>query len=209
MLAPPKVDWRDLLLHAIEDAVSYQQGMVEYTYTRPSRRQAASEDVLPGTWEPVPEVGVVLDTSGSMFTAATSPTSSAEAEEGAAYGTLLQEALNEIGGILEDYGQDIGVQIFATDTAVGWADRVFDLADIELVGGGGTDMGVGLEAAYEADEPMNVLICLTDGYTPWPEEGPEGNVSVVVGIVGTTEAELQQHWPPPAWADDVIFIDEE
>jgi len=151
----------------------------------------------------------VLDTSGSMFTAAYSPTSSAEAEEGAHYGTLLQAALNEVGGILEDYGQDIGVQLFATDTAVGWADRVFDLEDIQLVGGGGTDMGAGLEAAYEAEDPVNVIICLTDGYTGWPAEGPESDVSVIIGIVGSTEAELADSYGTPAWADEVIMIDEE
>jgi predicted metal-dependent peptidase len=208
-LAPPKVDWRDLLRNAIESAIQYQRGNLEYTWSRLSRRQAASPDfLLPGMHSPIPEVAVVLDTSSSMFTAAYGKAGKDAAYEGAKFVTLLQEALHEIGGILEEYGNTIGVNVLATDTVVQSAQRVYDIEDIQLLGGGGTDMGVGLDALALLEPQPNVAICLTDGYTPWPEEHPEVDAEYIVGIVGATEAELAQSWPPPAWADETIYIDE-
>lgn len=210
-LALPKVDWRDLIRHAIEDAITYQSGDIEYTYSRLSRRQAASPGfLLPGTWEPVPEVAIVLDTSGSMLSASKASGESAAGKEGRHYGTVLMEAMNEVAGILEEFGQDIGVQIFATDTSVGWAERVFDIQDVELVGGGGTDLGEGLEQVNNAEERPNIVIGLTDGYTPWPAEPPwvGENISSIIGIIGSTEEELATTYPPPKWADEVIYIDD-
>jgi predicted metal-dependent peptidase len=208
-LAPAKVDWRDLLRNAIESAIQYQRGNLEYTWGRLSRRQVASpEFLLPGMHSPIPEVAVVLDTSGSMFTASYSATSEEMAEEGAKYTTLLHEALNEIGGLLEEYGTTVGVQVLATDNAVQSAQRVFDIEDIAILGGGGTDMGVGLAAIGLLEPLPNVVICLTDGYTPWPEERPEVEAEYVIGIVGAQEETFGEHWPAPAWADETIFIDE-
>ena len=161
-LMPAKVDWRDLLRNAIESAIQYQRGNLEYTWGRLSRRQAASPDfLLPGMHSPIPEIAVVLDTSGSMFTAAYSPESDAAAEEGAHYSTLLESALHEIGGILEEYGTTVGVNILATDTAVQSAARVYEAEDLTLLGGGGTDMGIGLMAAALFEPPHNVCLLYT------------------------------------------------
>jgi predicted metal-dependent peptidase len=157
---------------------------------------------------PIPEVAVVLDTSGSMFTAAYQKGTNEAIQEGEGYRTLLQEALHEIGGILEEYGNTIGVNVLATDTAVQSAQRVYDIEDIQLLGGGGTDMGVGLNALALLEPQPNVAICLTDGYTPWPENRPEVDAEYIVGIVGTTEEKLAQTWPAPEWADETIYIDE-
>jgi len=208
-LAPPKIDWRDLLRNAIEHAIQYHRGNMQYTWSRLSRRQAASPDfLLPGMHSPVPEVAVVLDTSGSMFTAAYGKAGKDAAREGAQFVTLLQEAMHEVGGILEEHGNTIGVNILATDMVVQSAQRVYDIEDILVIGGGGTDMGVGLNALALLEPQPNVAICLTDGYTPWPIERPEVDAEYIVGIVGSTEANLAKSWPPPAWADEVIYIDE-
>ena len=44
--------------------------------------------------------------------------------------------------------------------------------DVELLGGGGTDMGAGLAKAAELRPRPDLIIVLTDGYTPWPSAPP-------------------------------------
>lgn len=211
LLEPPKVDWRDLLRNAIDTAIQSQMGNLQYTWRRLSRRQVASPDfMLPGMDSPVPEIAVVLDSSGSMYAAATAPRTERERRVGDHLRTLLNAAMHEVGGILEEFGIGIGVNILVTTTAVQFAQRVYDLDDIQLVSGGGTEMGVGLEAAAMLEPPPNVIICLTDGYTAWPGEPPEANATYIIAIVGSTEEQLARVrvFAPPAWADEIIYIDE-
>jgi predicted metal-dependent peptidase len=66
--------------------------------------------------------------------------------------------------------------------------------DVRLVGGGGTDMRRGIQAAIE-DLKAKVIVVLTDGYTPWPDVRPRG-VHVVAGMVGHERGSLPAH---PDW----------
>jgi len=52
--------------------------------------------------------------------------------------------------------------------------KVFSVAQVELYGGGGTDIGVGIRAFHRAEErlPIDVLVIVSDCRTPWPEEVP-------------------------------------
>jgi predicted metal-dependent peptidase len=45
-------------------------------------------------------------------------------------------------------------------------------ASFEPIGGGGTDMRVGVQAFENDDEPCMCVIMLTDGETPWPASEP-------------------------------------
>jgi predicted metal-dependent peptidase len=131
--------------------------------------------VLPALRRPVPEVAVVCDTSGSMTE------------------TLLAEALAEVEGLLHSLGMARQVRVLACDTAVGAAQRVSSARQVELTGGGGTDMGAGIAAAYALRPRPAVAVVLTDGYTPWPSMAPKG-MRVVAGLLG-------DHAPDaPDWA---------
>jgi len=77
--------------------------------------------------------------------------------------------------------------------------RVTAARQVELVGGGGTDMGQGIDAARALKPRPNVVVLLTDGYTPWPAEPPMG-IRVVVGLL------REGGPPPPAWTR-VVQID--
>jgi len=172
----PKINWRKVLAAELRRAVAEVSGAVDYSYRRPSRRAAvAGNVVLPALRRPVPDVAVVCDTSGSMT-------------EG-----LLAAALGEVEGLLRALGMARQVRVLACDTAVGAAQRVSSARQIELVGGGGTDMGTGIAAAAALRPRPAITVVLTDGYTPWPPAAPKGT-RVVIGLLGPGAPAA------PAWA---------
>jgi predicted metal-dependent peptidase len=172
----PKVDWRRALAAELRKAVADTAGAVDYTYRRPSRRAAAAGNVvLPALRRPVPEVAVVCDTSGSMSD------------------DLLSASLAEVQGLLSALGLARSLRVLACDTAAGPAQRISSARQVELVGGGGTDMGTGIAAAARLRPRPAVIVVLTDGYTPWPDGAPRGS-RVVVGLLGDDAPEA------PGWA---------
>jgi len=162
----PAVDWRRVLAAELRRAVADTAGAVDYSYRRPSRRASvAGSVVLPALRRPVPEVAVVCDTSGSMTE------------------DLLAAALAEVEGLLRSLGLARQVRVLACDTAVGPARRVTSARQVQLVGGGGTDMGAGIAAAAALRPRPAVTVVLTDGFTPWPDRPPRGT-RVVVALLG-------------------------
>ena len=175
----PTVNWRALLAAELRRAVAEVAGAVDYSYRRPSRRSSvAGQVVLPALRRPVPEVAVVCDTSGSMTA------------------DLLAMALAEVEGLLRALGLARQVRVLACDTAVGPAKRVTSARQVELIGGGGTNMGAGIAAAAALRPRPAVTVVLTDGYTPWPAEPPK-RMRIVVGLIGPQVGEA------PAWARSV------
>jgi predicted metal-dependent peptidase len=162
----PKVNWRAVLAAELRRAIAEVSGAVDYSYRRPSRRSAvAGPVVLPALRRPVPEVAVVCDTSGSMTE------------------DLLAMVLAEVEGLLRALGLARQVRVLACDTAVAPVQRVSSARQVQLIGGGGTDMGAGISAAAALRPRPAVTVVLTDGYTPWPAAAPKG-MRVVVGLIG-------------------------
>ena len=172
----PKVNWRRVLAAELRRAVAEVSGAVDYSYRRPSRRAAvAGNVVLPALRRPVPDVAVVCDTSGSMTE------------------DLLAAALAEVEGLMRALGMARQVRVLACDTAVGAAQRVNSARQVQLVGGGGTNMGTGIAAAVALRPRPAITVVLTDGYTPWPAAAPKGT-RVVIGLLGPGAPDA------PAWA---------
>jgi predicted metal-dependent peptidase len=179
-----KVDWRRMLAAELRRGVTDISGCVDYSYRRPSRRaRSVGRAILPALRRPVPEVAVVCDTSGSM-------------SDG-----QLAEVLAEVDGVLRSVGvRSSGVRVLSCDAAVHRIQRVSSARQVELAGGGGTDMAAGIEEAVRARPRPGVVVVLTDGHTPWPAAPPKG-VHVVVGLVGPTGPQ------PPSWARAVRIDD--
>ncbi|GGQ54207.1 DUF2201 family putative metallopeptidase [Streptomyces asoensis] len=171
----PTVDWRRALSGAVREAAAWAAGAVDYTYRRPSRRTPALRGVvLPSLRRPLPRVAVVIDTSGSM----------GEAE--------LAAALGEVTGVLREVGiRGNRVTVLACDADVHAVSRVVATEQITLGGGGGTDMRVGIEAALSVRERPGIVVVLTDGYTPWPDESPP--CRLLAALIGS-EAPRPPHW---------------
>ncbi len=181
-------DWRSVLRSTVRGSVGAVAGRADYTYGRPSRRAAAVPGVvLPSMVGRPAAVGIVVDTSGSM-------------DEG-----QLGAALDEIDAVLRSGGvREAEVTVFATDSAVHTVNRARAGHEVELVGGGGTDMGKGIEQAVSAPHRCEMIIVLTDGETPWPERAPP--VPVVVGLITKAGRPAVVAAPsPPPWAATVMI----
>lgn len=176
----PTIDWRRALAGAVREAAAWASGAVDYTYRRPSRRTAAMRAVvLPRLRQPVPRVAVVVDTSGSMT------------EDD------LRDALGEITGVLRAVG--IGgnrVTVAACDADVHATRRVSTVDQVELVGGGGTDLRVGIEAVVRGPQRPQVVVVLTDGFTPWPS-APLVATRIIAALVGSDPP------APPGWIEAI------
>lgn len=183
-LLEPKLDWRRVLAAEIRRGVHRVAGQVDYTYQRRSRRSGAVADVLlPGLYQPQPEVAIVCDTSGSMGS------------------EQLAEVLAEVDGILKAGGSTRNhVTVLSVDAVVHGTQKVSDAKQVRLLGGGGTDMGEGLRAAMALRPRPSLAIVLTDGQTPWPDRKPR-ELDVVVALIGG----LVTTGPP--WARTVVVED--
>lgn len=178
----PKVDWRRALAAEIRRCISDVRGQVDYSYRKPSRRAGATPGVvLPALRRPQPEVAVVCDTSASMGQA------------------RLEQVLAEVEGLLRSVGVG-GLAVLSVDVEVHRSRRVQHAGQVELVGGGGTDMGAGILAAVARRPRPDVIVVLTDGETPWPAAAPRG-VRVVVGLLGANAPAA------PRWARSVRIDD--
>ncbi|MFI1562343.1 VWA-like domain-containing protein [Streptomyces sp. NPDC020490] len=175
----PTVDWRQALSGAVREAAAWAGGAVDYTYRRPSRRTPALRGVvLPSLRRPLPRVAVVVDTSGSM----------GDAE--------LAAALGEVTGVLREVGvRGNRVTVLACDADVHAVSQVTATEQISLGGGGGTDMRVGIDAALAARDRPSIVVVLTDGLTPWPDETP--SCRLIAALIGPAAPQ------PPRWVETV------
>lgn len=165
-LAPAKVAWDRELAAQIRRASQQVSGMTDFTRGRPNRRQAAYGRVVRASmFRPVPEIGIVVDTSGSI------------GEE------VVEIFLAEINGILK--ASRAKVRVISCDAEIHGNVKTNTVKGVAaaIKGGGGTDLRVGIRECekYKAD----IIIVLTDGLTPWPDEAPRGKLIVVLTQSGT------------------------
>jgi predicted metal-dependent peptidase len=184
-LLHPKVDPARELLAKVKFAVGCTSGFGEFTYRKPNRRQPAGGALLPAHVKPIPRVTVIIDTSGSM-----------EPSD-------LAQALGVLSNALRSLPDPRGLRVLAGDTAVLCARNVFRPEQVELTGGGGTDMSALIVAAAEERPAPKALLVVTDGETGWPSE------PVAPRVVACLTRKPRYCGPPPEWIDVVILNPEE
>jgi len=180
----PKLDPRRLLQKALaRHTQNLVAGSGKFTYRRPSRRPNPSGLLRPRTFQPVPRILIVIDTSGSM--------GSDEMRLGVG---LVSKCINALR--LRD-----GVRVIAGDTYARWDEQVFDPRKVQLVGRGGTNMGALIvqAAAKPVHERPELIVVVTDGETPWPHE----NVRIPVVAALVRYSDWAQSYPPPSWIESV------
>ncbi|MEU9390665.1 VWA-like domain-containing protein [Streptomyces sp. NPDC048324] len=184
----PPQPWRELLGAAVRSAATAPGAGEDYSYGRPARRSAGlSGVVLPSLRRRPPRVCVVIDTSGSV----------SDAE--------LGSALLEVAAISRAVGgrRDL-VTVVPCDAAARVAHPLCRAEGIPLLGGGGTDLRTGFAKALRTRPGPDVVVVLTDGQTPWPEERPA--CRTVVGLFPRPDDSWDEEDPeyvpdtPPDWA---------
>jgi predicted metal-dependent peptidase len=183
----PKVDYMATIRHAVRKALRDSTiGRYDRTYRRPHRRQACyGEFIMASFYQPRPRPGFLIDTSSSMQNA------------------QLARAVAELGGLTRQLGYGADVLVACCDTVVHDVRKVFTLAQLELYGGGGTDIGAGLRWFTEQTRtPIDLLVIVSDCQTPWPQEPPPFPVITIRVGDGL----------PPPWGEragnKIITIDE-
>jgi predicted metal-dependent peptidase len=153
----PKIDYKATIHHALRRALRDSTlGRYDRTYRRPHRRQSCYGDlIMPTFHQPRPRPGFLIDTSASM-------------ED-----SQLARAVAELGGLTRQLGYGADVVVACCDGAVQSVKHVFSAAQVELYGGGGTDIGAGLHTFIDRKTaPIDLLVIVSDCRTPWPPEPP-------------------------------------
>jgi predicted metal-dependent peptidase len=151
----PKVDFMATIRHAVRRALHNSTiGRYDRTYRRPHRRQAAyGEFLMPSFHQPRPRPGFLIDTSSSM------------------QDTQLSRAVAELGGLTRQLGYGAEVIVACCDVVVHDVQTVFSAAQLALVGGGGTNVGAGIDW-FAQHASIDLLVVVSDCQTPWPPEAP-------------------------------------
>ena len=185
LLEPAKIPWTSKLARVTRYAVGYRSGAVTHRYDAPGRRQAGigfgpGRPIMPRLRTPIPNVTVIVDTSGSM-----SPKD-------------LGAAARETSGILKALGAHVTLTV--CDAEVHGLKKVDTIEQVlgMLTGGGGTDMRPAFAAALKQRPRPDVIICITDGHVGdgFPQQAPQG-VRTVVVLVGDNPPK------PAAWCECV------
>lgn len=187
----PKVNWKELLKRKVRGAITIGTGQrIDYSLARPHRRAEIYEPVLPPSLQGdfVPRIVCVVDTSGSI----------SERE--------LAQGLAEVRQVLESLR--VPILVLPCDAVPYEPIKVFtasQLLRLRLKGGGGTNMVAGIEAALSLKPMPDVVIVLTDGYTPFPNR--RYKVPVIFGIFDPNGGGTVPKPPMPPWREsDVVVI---
>lgn len=167
------IPWKNLLKAQVRRAKAYVGGFFDYTYARANRHQGRERVLLPGNQAPEIEIDVIVDTSGSM------------SSEG-----------DVVAGVLESITSS-GIQrinVISCDAAVHDLKKLKSWRTVnELRGGGGTDLRVAFEKVTSP-----VVVVVTDGETPWPDDANGKKVIVVLCRGGGVDV--------PSWATTVRAV---
>lgn len=175
----PKADWRRQLRSLISSSLRMKSGANDYSYSRPNRRQSVYGNILmPSLVQYIPNIAVIVDTSGSQND------------------RMISQALAEVENIIKSTGQK--VHLISCDAKVHFSKQVSSIKGVKLLGGGGTDMRVGIKEALEAKLKPDVIIVITDGYTPWPSQVPKRTKII---------AALTRPKAVPSWIKTVNLFD--
>lgn len=147
-LNEPVVDW----VEAIKRFLGEFGKRTVYSHSRPSNRSESAGEYLPSLQSSLPQIAVLLDTSGSI-----------SKEE-------LTLAVAEINGICQDL--DVEVRVLVIDAKIHYDITLKDIDELKIRGNGGSDFEPAFER-LESEGFTGVVVAITDGQIKVPQTKPE------------------------------------
>jgi predicted metal-dependent peptidase len=158
----PRVNFTKWVRALLKNAYAEASGHGERTYRRAMRRQHAyGSFIMPGSLQPRVRVGFIIDTSGSMSD------------------TQLGQCMAELRGFASSCAHTADLYALSCDAQATTPQRIQTPKNIELFGGGGTDMTIGFNVFAEMRPRIDLIVCITDCYTPWPAHKPKATTVIV------------------------------
>lgn len=177
----PRIDPRRDFLASVKTGLARTKGYQHQTYARPNRRTETSGSMrMPTLYDLHPSMVLIIDTSGSMG------------------GTDLGLSLGVIQSTCKALPRE-NLRVITGDTHAAHCQKCFSAEQVELHGGGGTDMGKIVEEAAALNPKPDLIVVLTDGDTPWCE-------NVGVKTIACITRPGNEWNKPPAWIK-TIHID--
>jgi len=164
-LLTPRVSWRRQLSVLLKSSLGNIMGRSDYTLMRISRRDSSLKSKnfnprFPAMRGPKPpKVAVILDTSPSISD------------------KNIKDALSEILGIVRSVGASKSVAVIPCSYNAyepQFVKTPKQVAYIRPIGDEGTDLRKGFDVAMKLRSLPDVIVVITDGETPWPDDKPQG-----------------------------------
>lgn len=148
----PLIDPKSAFMAKLRRSCTETVGGVYPTYKRMSKKRIPGI-LLPAKMDKVPNITVIVDTSGSM------------------YGQDLELCLGLINKVMRTLNIRNGLNVVTGDTSAKTRKIICSkMGQLPICGGGGTDMGkIIVEVADQKPKPEMIIVA-TDGYTPWPKQ---------------------------------------
>lgn len=180
------VPWRQKLANVTRYSISRAKvGGLDFSMRRPSKRSYLRGIRLPGLISYDPEVWFIVDSSGSMGT-----------EQLADASKVVADVLTQT-GVTHAWWMEADVEHKREPLRV----RVRDLQQMEIRGRGGTDFRPAIKYVEERNPKPHIVVYITDGVGPAPEEPPLG-IHFIWVIIPTRWAAI-----PARWGDMVVLTD--
>lgn len=173
--------WRRVL-NIVKSVTKRSRGSGRRRYNRFNYRSNYSNVILPTRSHNEPRIMICLDTSGSMMD------------------LDFSKARGLVKNLFKNLKQTSKIDIYTGDMALENVVSISrDLAEMELTGGGGTDVGVLIEESLkEIEHKPDIIVAITDGYTPWPSK----DIGIPLVIAYTRDTRMHN---TPKWATSILL----